>query len=47
VLPSGIYVLPDSDIRSPEDLAGVDVAVGYHSGSHFSTLQARGDPGSG
>lgn len=40
MLPSGVYVSEDSDIRRPEDLAGVDVAVGYHSGSHFSTLQA-------
>ena len=40
VLPSGIYVAADSKIRKPEDLAGVDVAVGYHSGSHFSTIQA-------
>lgn len=40
ILPSGIYVRQDSAIRSPEDLAGVDVAVGYHSGSHFSTIQA-------
>jgi ABC-type nitrate/sulfonate/bicarbonate transport system substrate-binding protein len=27
-------------VRTPEDLAGVEIAVGYHSGSHFSTLQA-------
>jgi len=40
VLPSGIYVREDSDVRRPEDLAGVDVAVGFHSGSHFSTIQA-------
>jgi len=40
VLPSGVYVRDDSAIQSPEDLAGVDVAVGYHSGSHFSTIQA-------
>jgi NitT/TauT family transport system substrate-binding protein len=40
VLPSGIYVQADSPLRRPQDLAGVDVAVGYHSGSHFSTLQA-------
>ena len=39
VSPAGIYVASDSGIRSPEDLAGVDIAVGYHSGSHFSTLQ--------
>ena len=40
VLPSAIYVRAESDIRSAEDLAGVDVAVGYHSGSHFATIQA-------
>jgi NitT/TauT family transport system substrate-binding protein len=39
-LPSAIYVREDSPIRSPEDLAGVEIAVGYHSGSHFSTIQA-------
>jgi ABC-type nitrate/sulfonate/bicarbonate transport system substrate-binding protein len=32
--------MPGSDIQRPEDLAGVEVAVGYHSGSHFSTIQA-------
>jgi NitT/TauT family transport system substrate-binding protein len=40
VLPSGIYVAPESDVRRPADLAGVDVGVGYHSGSHFAALQA-------
>jgi NitT/TauT family transport system substrate-binding protein len=40
VLPSGIYVPADSPIRRPQELADVDVAVGYHSGSHFSTIQA-------
>ena len=40
VTPSGIYVPPESPIRRPTDLAGVEIAVGYHSGSHFSTLQA-------
>lgn len=40
VTPSAIWVPPDSAIRRPEDLAGVDVAVGYHSGSHFSAVQA-------
>jgi ABC-type nitrate/sulfonate/bicarbonate transport system substrate-binding protein len=39
VSPSGIYVPPDSPIRKPRDLADVEVVVGYHSGSHFSTLQ--------
>lgn len=39
VTPSGIYVPPESPIKKPEDLANVPVTVGYHSGSHFSTLQ--------
>ena len=39
VTPSGIYVPPESSIRNPEDLANVEVVVGYHTGSHFSTLQ--------
>ncbi len=39
VTPSGIYVPPESSIRKPEDLANVEVVVGYHTGSHFSTLQ--------
>jgi ABC-type nitrate/sulfonate/bicarbonate transport system substrate-binding protein len=33
-------VPPDSKITKPEDLAGQEIAVGYHSGSHFTTLQA-------
>jgi NitT/TauT family transport system substrate-binding protein len=37
--PAGIFVAPDSPHRRPEDLAGVPVAVGYHSGSHYSTIQ--------
>ncbi|MGH2895371.1 MAG: ABC transporter substrate-binding protein, partial [Solirubrobacteraceae bacterium] len=40
ILPSGVYVPGDSPITRPGELAGVEVAVGYHSGSHFSTLQA-------
>ncbi len=40
VTPSGIYVPPESTIRTPEDLAGVEIAVGYHSGSHFTAIQA-------
>lgn len=39
VAPSAIYVPPDSPIKKPQDLANVPVTVGYHSGSHFSTLQ--------
>jgi NitT/TauT family transport system substrate-binding protein len=40
VLPSAIYVGADSEVRRAEDLAGLEVAVGFHSGSHFSTIQA-------
>jgi NitT/TauT family transport system substrate-binding protein len=40
VTPAGIYVAADSDIRKPENLADREVGVGYHSGSHFSALQA-------
>jgi NitT/TauT family transport system substrate-binding protein len=40
VTPSGIWVAPESPLQNPEDLAGVEVAVGYHSGSHFSALQS-------
>jgi NitT/TauT family transport system substrate-binding protein len=40
VTPSGIWVPPESPIRHPEDLAGQEIAVGFHSGSHFSALQA-------
>jgi NitT/TauT family transport system substrate-binding protein len=40
VTPGGIMVAPDSPIRTPHDLAGVDIAVGYHSGSHFTTIQS-------
>ena len=35
----GIFVAPDSRYRRPEDLAGIKVGVGYHSGSHYSAIQ--------
>jgi hypothetical protein len=38
--PGGIMVPPESPITTPEQLAGQEIAVGYHSGSHFTTLQA-------
>jgi NitT/TauT family transport system substrate-binding protein len=38
--PSGIFVAPEAGITRPEDLAGVEVGVGYHSGSHYSAVQA-------
>jgi len=40
VAPGGIMVPPESPVRRPEDLAGVPVGVGYHSGSHYSAIQA-------
>jgi ABC-type nitrate/sulfonate/bicarbonate transport system substrate-binding protein len=40
VAPCAIVVPPESAIRRPEDLAGVPIGVGYHSGSHFATVQA-------
>jgi hypothetical protein len=36
---SGIFVAPESRYHRPEDLAGVRVGVGYHSGSHYSAIQ--------
>src|SRR3954451_20543311 len=36
---SGVFVGPDAPYRRPEDLAGVKVGVGYHSGSHYSAIQ--------
>lgn len=40
VCDAAIVVPGNSEIVGPQDLAGVDVAVGYHSGSHYSALQA-------
>src|SRR6516162_8032896 len=40
VAPCAIVVPPESPITRPEDLAGVPIGVGYHSGSHFATVQA-------
>lgn len=40
VSPAGIFVPADSKIKTPEDLAGVPISVGYQSGSHYSTIQA-------
>ncbi|HVV23614.1 MAG TPA: hypothetical protein VHF06_29525 [Pseudonocardiaceae bacterium] len=39
VTPAAVFVAPDSPYHRPEDLAGVPVAVGYHSGSHYSAVQ--------
>jgi ABC-type nitrate/sulfonate/bicarbonate transport system substrate-binding protein len=40
VAPSGIFVAPDSGIKTPADLAGVPISVGFQSGSHYATIQA-------
>jgi len=40
VSPCAVFVAPDSDIKRPEDLAGIPISVGYQSGSHYSTIQA-------
>jgi NitT/TauT family transport system substrate-binding protein len=40
VAPGAIVVPPESPVRRAEDLAGVPIGVGYHSGSHFATVQA-------
>jgi NitT/TauT family transport system substrate-binding protein len=40
VTPGGIMVPPESPITKPEHLAGQEIAVGYHSGSHFTTIQS-------
>ena len=40
VAPAAVFVPADSSIRSPADLAGVPISVGYQSGSHYATIQA-------
>jgi ABC-type nitrate/sulfonate/bicarbonate transport system substrate-binding protein len=40
VAPAAIVVPPESPIQKPADLVQVPIGVGYHSGSHFSALQA-------
>src|SRR3954468_10465590 len=40
VAPAGVFVPADSPVRTPADLAGVPISVGFQSGSHYSTIQA-------
>ena len=40
VIPGAVMVRGDSPIRRPEQLAGQEIAVGYRSGSHYTTVQA-------
>jgi len=40
VAPAAVFVAADSPVKTPQDLAGVPISVGYQSGSHYSTIQA-------
>ncbi len=40
ISPCAIVVPEDSNVRTPQELAGVPVHVGYQSGSHYTTVQA-------
>jgi hypothetical protein len=40
VMPAAVMVRNDSPVRRPEDLAGLEIGVGYRSGSHYTTIQA-------
>lgn len=40
ISPCAIFVPADSAIHEPADLAGIEVHVGYQSGSHYTTIQA-------
>src|SRR5579864_2105002 len=39
VSPAGIFVPADSPVKTPADLAGVPISVGFQSGSHYATIQ--------
>jgi hypothetical protein len=40
VTPAAIFVPKDSPVKTPADLAGVPISVGFQSGSHYTTIQA-------
>ncbi len=40
ITPCAIVVPAKSTVQTPQDLAGVEVHVGYQSGSHYTTVQA-------
>ncbi|MGA9865949.1 MAG: hypothetical protein WBQ75_05855 [Acetobacteraceae bacterium] len=40
VSPAGVFVSSKSGIRTPDDLAGIPISVGYQSGSHYASIQA-------
>jgi hypothetical protein len=37
--PCAVFVPPESPVKTPADLAGVPISVGYQSGSHYATIQ--------
>src|SRR5579862_1591109 len=39
VSPCGVFVPADSPVKTPADLAGVSISVGYQSGSHYASVQ--------
>src|SRR5215470_7341097 len=40
VSPAGVFVPPESEVKTPADLTGVTISVGHQSGSHYATIQA-------
>ena len=40
VAPAAVFVPPESPVKTPQDLKGVPISVGFQSGSHYSTIQA-------
>jgi len=40
IAPAGVFVPADSPVKTPADLAGVPISVGFQSGSHYATVQA-------
>ena len=40
VAPAAVFVPPESPVKTPLDLKGVPISVGFQSGSHYSTIQA-------
>ena len=40
VAPAAVFVPPDSPVKTPQDLKGGPISVGYPAGSHYSTIQA-------
>ena len=40
LMPAGIYGAPTGELRTAQDLAGVNITVGRHSGAHFAATHA-------